>query len=249
MNNVAWPNRLPRRRESLSESCTSRASDTGFGVCGASRSELYAFRSVLMYEYVPSGRRTGRIGTYWSAPLTAPAFEFCWPEVGVDLLRAWFSTVTETTAPNLLGNDNVSVASMWAKWLGPGPAASLLAVLTLLALVGLVILMLRQRKAARSPEYLEIATLMLLIPLISPQGWDYVLLLATPAVACIVDRWPDLTPPWRWTLGIALGVMGFTIFDVMGRALYGQFMRLAAVSVCALTIAAGLAHLRRRALA
>lgn len=180
--------------------------------------------------------------------LILPAVVYGW-NGNIELLRAWFSTVTETTAPNLLGNDNVSVASMWAKWLGPGPAASLLAILTLLALVALVGLMLRQRKEARSPEYLEIATLMLLIPLVSPQGWDYVLLLATPAVVCILDRWHELTPGWQWPLGVALAVMGLTIFDLMGRTLYGQFMSLAAVSVCALTIAAGLAHLRWRALA
>ena len=66
---------------------------------------------------------------------------------------------------------------------------------------------------------------MLLIPLVSPQGWDYVLLLGKPAVACTVDRWRDLTTPWRWTLGLALGLMGLTIFDVMGRALYGRFQR------------------------
>ena len=43
-----------------------------------------------------------------------------------DLLRGWLSTVTESTAPNLLGNDNVSIAAMWAKWLGLGaPAAQI----------------------------------------------------------------------------------------------------------------------------
>jgi len=43
--------------------------------------------------------------------------------------------------------------------------------------------------------------------------------------------------------------MGLTIFDVMGRALYGRFMTLSVVTVCALTVAAGLAHLRWRHLA
>ena len=51
-----------------------------------------------------------------------------------------------------------------------------------------------------APEYLECALLMLLIPLVSPQGWDYVLLLATPAVVCLVDRWREFPTIWRWGL-------------------------------------------------
>ena len=182
------------------------------------------------------------------AGLLLPALVYGWSR-NLELLGEWLSTVSETTAPNLLGNDNVSVAAMWTKWLGPGPLASALAAISLVALVVLVASIVRRRRATQAPEYLEIATLMLLIPLVSPQGWDYVLLLGTPAVACTVDRWRDLTTPWRWTLGLALGLMGLTIFDVMGRALYGRFMAIAAVSVCALIVAAGLAHLRWRQLA
>ena len=90
---------------------------------------------------------------------------------------------------------------------------------------------------------------MLLVPLVSPQGWDYVLLLATPAVVCLVDRWRELTLPWRAGLATALMLMGLTMFDLMGRTLYNRFMGLSLISVCALALAAGLAHVRRRRLA
>jgi hypothetical protein len=100
-----------------------------------------------------------------------------------------------------------------------------------------------------APEYLEWALLLLLIPLVSPQGWDYVLLLGTPAVICIVDRWRDLGTHWRWILGAALALMGLTTFDLMGRWLYGRFMALSVITVCALVIAVGLLHLRWRGLA
>ena len=75
------------------------------------------------------------------------------------------------------------------------------------------------------------------------------LLLATPAVVCIVDRWPELTTAWRWGLAVALAMMGLTMFDIMGRALYGQFMALSAITVCALAAAAGLVHVRSRGIA
>jgi hypothetical protein len=161
----------------------------------------------------------------------------------------WLRTVTDSTTPNLLGNDNVSIASMWAKWLGPGWSATLLSWLTLAGVLALVVAAWRRRRTVPAPDYLECALLMLLIPLISPQGWDYVLLLATPAVVCLVDRWRELSRPWQGTLGLALALMSFTMFDLMGRALYGRFMALAIVSVCALTLAAGLVHIRWRRLA
>jgi Glycosyltransferase family 87 len=180
--------------------------------------------------------------------LLLPAVVYGWSG-NVDLLRGWLHTVTDSTPPNLLGNDNVSIAAMWAKWLGPGSVASNLALLTVVGTLVLVMLVWWQRRSVSAPEYLECALLMLLMPLISPQGWDYVLLLGTPAVICIVDRGRELTGPWRWALGVALAVMGLTIFDVMGRTLYGQVMALSVVTVCALTVAAGLVHIRWRGLA
>ena len=180
--------------------------------------------------------------------LLFPAVIYGW-NGNLDLLRGWLSTVTESTAPNLLGNDNVSIAAMWAKWLGLGSAATGLAWLAILALVALVIVVWRRRTKVPAPEYLECALLLLLIPLVSPQGWDYVLLLATPAVVCVIDRWRELPRGWQWGLGIALALMGLSIFDLMGRELYGRFMALSVVTVCALVLAAGLAHLRWRRLA
>ena len=180
--------------------------------------------------------------------LLLPATVYGW--IGnLDLLRGWLRTVTDSTAPNLLGNDNVSIAAMWAKWLGPGFSATLLTLLTLASIGGLLIVSWRRRRGLAAPEYLECALLMLLIPLVSPQGWDYLLLLATPAVVCLMDRWREFPRLWQWGLGIALALMGLSSFDLMGRALYGRFMSLSIISVCALVVAVGLIHARRLRLA
>ena len=73
-----------------------------------------------------------------AAGLLLPAVVYGW--IGnLDLLRGWLRTVTDSTAPNLLGNDNVSIASMWAKWLGPGPLATVLTLVTLVSIGVLVI--------------------------------------------------------------------------------------------------------------
>ncbi|MEO7192905.1 MAG: glycosyltransferase family 87 protein [Vicinamibacterales bacterium] len=182
------------------------------------------------------------------AGLVLPAFLYGWTG-NVQLLVAWFDTVRATTSGNLIGVDNVSLASMWVKWVGIGAPASALATITTGAVLGLVATVWVRRQNVSSPEYLECALLMLLVPLLSPQGWDYVLLLGTPAVALLVDRWRDVGRPWRVTTGLCLGLMGLTVFDLMGRALYGQFMAWAIVTLAALGTAVALAHLRWRSLA
>ena len=187
-------------------------------------------------------------GAAVAAGLLLPAAVYGWTG-NLDLLRDWARTVTDSTSPNLLGSDNVSIAAMWAKWIGPTALAATLAWLTMAALAALIVAAWRRRRTVAAPDYLECALLMLLVPLISPQGCDYVLLLATPAVVCVIDRWPELSRPWQIGLAIALALMGLTMFDAMGRTLYRQFMALSLVSVCALGVAAGLVHLRWRRLA
>jgi hypothetical protein len=175
--------------------------------------------------------------------LSLPAAIYGW-QGNLDLLVAWYRTVTSSTEPNLLVNDNISLAAMWAKWIGPGPQAALLATVSSAAALGAVVLAWLRRQEIYSPEYLEFGLLMLLVPLLSPQGWDYVLLLATPAVVVLVDRWREMPPAWRWPLALALVLMCLTQFDLMGRQLYGRFMALSVVSVAALGVVAGLIRLR-----
>lgn len=180
--------------------------------------------------------------------LLLPAVMYGW-RGNLDLLAAWYRTVTTSTAPNLLVSDNISFSAMWAKWLGPGSLATTLAAVSSLAALGVAAAVWLKRRVIMTPDYLEFALLMLLIPLVSPQGWDYVLLLATPATMCVLDRWTEVRAPWRWVTAAALAVMGLTLFDVMGRTMYGRFMELSVVSVCAVTVAVALAHLRWRELA
>ena len=182
------------------------------------------------------------------AGLALPALVYGW-HGNLDLVLAWYRTVTDTTAPNLLVADNVSLATMWAKWIGAGaPAARLAVASTLVALAGVAWAMWRRGRVS-SPAYLEFGLLMLLVPLVSPQGWDYVLLLATPAIICLVDRFGDVTMSWRVTTAAALAFMSFTIYDVVGRALYSRLMAVNIISVSALVLFVCLVHLRSRAVA
>jgi hypothetical protein len=157
--------------------------------------------------------------------------------------------VTDTTAPNLLVGENISLATMWAKWIGAGRAASTLAAVSAAALFGLGLAVLLKRRPAAEPNYLESAFFCVLIPLISPQGWDYVLLLALPGSMLLVDRWPDLSPAWRAAAAIGFLLTSFMIFDLLRRGLYLDLLRLSASSVGAILLAVCLAHLRWREIA
>jgi hypothetical protein len=177
------------------------------------------------------------------AGLAIPVLSYGWTG-NLALLTGWWHTVSTTTPANLLGADNISLAAMWAKWIGVGSAAQSLTLVIALALAIVVVVVWLDRARIASPEYLEVALLMLLVPLFSPQGWDYVLLLATPAVALIVDRWRELERGWKAFAGTSLALMCLTIFDLMGRAAYGRFMALSIVSVAAIGVAIVLARLR-----
>jgi hypothetical protein len=183
-----------------------------------------------------------------TAGLLLPAIWYGWAG-NVVLLQEWYRTVSETTAPNLLALENVSFASMWAKWLDPGALASALAVASVVTAVAAAAVVMWLRQRVREPNYLEGAYLFTLVPLLSPQGWDYVLILAVPAYMCLVDRWRDLSLAWRAIAGLGVFLTSFTVFDLLGRTLYIFLLQVAAVSVGAVLIAASLIRMRWRAIA
>ena len=162
---------------------------------------------------------------------------------------AWWQTVTESTAPNLLNADNVSLAAMFAKWLGAGRTAALAATVSALLLAANAAAMFAIRGRVVAPAGLEAAMLLTLIPLLSPQGWDYVFLIATPAVVYLANYDADLPPALRAATWLALGVIGFSLYDIVGREAYGKFMALSIISVCFLVVVGALTALRWRRVA
>ncbi len=162
----------------------------------------------------------------------------------IELLQGLWTVVTSSTAPNLAGQDNASIAGMWASWLGVGRPAGRLSVVTALALAAACAWVLRRPGPGALPEYLEAAVLLFLIPLLSPQGWDYVLLIGTPGIMLLIDRSASMPRAQQWLLGACLAVVAFSIWDLMGRELYRSFMMARVVTICALVELAMLLRLR-----
>jgi hypothetical protein len=180
-----------------------------------------------------------------AAGLVLPALVYGW-HGNLDQILGWYRTVTATTPENLMVPENVSFATMWAKWIGPGTLASRLAVATSIAALGLAGAVLAKRRGIRQPAYLEFGVLMLLVPLLSPQGWDYVLLLATPAILILVDRWRETPLGWRALTAVAIAGFSFTIFDLLGRTLYTALTRINIVTIASMAVLICLVRLRWR---
>ena len=167
----------------------------------------------------------------------------------IELHRAWWKTVTESTAPNLTNADNVSIAAMWAKWIGIGRLAATLSAFTAAAVLAAATFVFLRRAPVPFPEGLEAALLLTCIPLLSPQGWDYVFVVSTPAIMFVLNYLDAMSRPMAVSASVAMAFIGFTIYDIMGRAAYAAFMMSSAITVCFFVVIAALANLRTRAIA
>ena len=180
--------------------------------------------------------------------LLLPAALYGWSG-NISLHQEWWRTVSETTAPNLSVYDNVSLAAMFFRWVGPGPLSARLAYGSAVVLLAIAALVFVKRRGVTFPEGLEASVLLTLMPLLSPQGWDYVFLIATPAIVYLVN-YEDLLPrPLRVLTLVALVTIGFSLFDLMGRTAYYAFMRLSFISLCFFVVIAALTALRLRKIA
>ena len=167
----------------------------------------------------------------------------------LDLHLAWWATVTTSTAPNLLNPDNISIAALAAKWLGIGTPASLVAAGISLVLLAVAAVVVFRGGEIPDRETLEGALLLTLVPLLSPQGWDYVFLVATPAIALIANYDRELPSRQRIVTWIAVLTIGLWIYDVVGRTLYRAFMNWSFITLCFFIVIAALTTLRKRRVA
>jgi hypothetical protein len=177
--------------------------------------------------------------------LLVPAARYGW-EGNLRLLGEWWHTVSSTTGSQLANQDNVSLTALFTRWLGPGSAARFLAAATGAFLLLLTAVVVAGRGTLPAPDPLEASLLLLLIPLLSPQGWDYVFLIGTPAVVLLVNHLDALPRGLRVATVVAIAAIGLSIFDVMGRTAYALFMGLSLITVFVVIEVAALITLRFR---
>jgi alpha-1,2-mannosyltransferase len=164
----------------------------------------------------------------------------------VALHLEWWRTVSATTAGVVTHPDNVSLAAMYVKWFGATATAYTFAVVTGVALLGLAAAVFLGRRRVPHPDGLEAALLIALTPLLSPQGWDYVLVVCTPAVVCLANYSDRLPRALRLLSVVAIAAIGLTLFDLVGRTAYYALIRMSVVTLGVLVVIALLGVLRVR---
>lgn len=167
----------------------------------------------------------------------------------VDLHRDWWRTVSATTESLLLHSDNVSLASLWAKRLGIGSAATALAAVSAIAMLAAAAFVFLRRRDVAMPDGLEAGLLLALTPLVSPQGWDYVLLLSTVALVYVANDYDRLPRALRLLTIAAVAVIGLSLYDLLGRRLLYTLLDFSAITIGMVVLIGALVWLRARSIA
>jgi hypothetical protein len=188
----------------------------------------------------------------FAAGLAAPAV-FLGVLGNLAVLREWPTTLSQSTRGLLGVYDNASLTGFLLKTfpaMTTGAATALIGLAALAATIG--VLWLIQNSAAgrvSRPEVLECALLLILMPLLSPLGWNYNYLYCWLAVILIVSDFSDLSPAWRVVQAVNFAVMATSLVEVWGRAAFHFYTEHALIAINALVILITLFHLRRKEIA
>ena len=165
------------------------------------------------------------------------------------VLSEWAATLTQSTPTLLLSNDNISIVAFLMKWTGNQELSLLLTGATVGAIALLVLLVIRAGAQIGEPVALECSLLLTLIPLVSPLGWDYTLLMSVLAVTIVVKNYFHYSRPVRVVLVVNFCMIALSIYDLIGPTYYGVFMASSTLTINFLIVVGLLVGLRFKKLA
>jgi hypothetical protein len=162
------------------------------------------------------------------------------------LLRQWGTTLSRSTPSQFDTNDNVSMIGLLTKWIGTGEVSFLLYLVAVSTLAVLVLVVILKGRQIHDSAVLEGSVLLISIPLVSPMGWDYTLLMSVLGVSLLVRHFSEFSKLWRIVLVVNFCIVSLTIYDLIGRNLYGTFMSWSVLTVSFLLVSGYLVALRFR---
>ncbi len=182
------------------------------------------------------------------AAFSLPAAYYGW-RGNLAVHKEWIQSLSRSTPPLLPSQDNVSLMGFMAKWAGQAGFSTLLYGLSLGFLAVFFLALVARGRLVKRNGRLEVCLLLLLIPLVSPLGWDYTFLAAAPALVLILRHWSDYPLSARVWLAVDLGIISLSLYDILGRSLYAKFMSISVVTMCFLAFLYYLGRLRFKRLA
>ncbi len=162
------------------------------------------------------------------------------------VLKEWYSTLSQST-PRLLSTwDNISLIGFFVKWTGNQTFSLILAGIVIGVLALLVLTFILKGKNMPRAEVLECSILLICIPLVSPLGWDYTLIMSVLGVTILVHNIWNFSKLWKIMLLVNFFIIAFSIYDIMGRELYSRLMTWSLPTLNFLVIIGYLSSLRIR---
>jgi hypothetical protein len=190
----------------------------------------------------------------FAAGLAVPAI-FLGFRGNLAVLTEWPATLSRSTRGLLAVYDNASLTGFLLKAF---PALSIRAAAAAVGLAALAaalgVLWLIGRGAAVvgdgwHPEALEGAVLLILMPLLSPLGWNYNYLYSWLAVMLIISVFSALPPAWRVVQAANFTIIGTSLVEVWGKPAFHFYTQRSLVVINYLIVLVVLFYLRAREIA
>jgi hypothetical protein len=162
----------------------------------------------------------------------------------IAVIGEWGSTLARSTPLLYASQDNVSLLGFFVKWTNHIVLSYILYAVSVALLALLTLLTIFRGKRLSKPNLLEGALLLLLIPLISPLGWDYTFLSSYPAIVLIFIGWRAFPKPARVLLAVNFAIIALSLYDLIGRKFYTAFMSWSILTIDFLVVAGALIMLR-----
>jgi hypothetical protein len=162
----------------------------------------------------------------------------------IQVLQEWIITLSRSTPHLLDSQDNISLLGCLMKWTGSQTVSYSVFIAAVIGLSSLLLLLILRGKNKQESMVLESALLLILIPLLSPLGWDYTLLMSFLGVLIVLIHFRDYPPLGRGLLVFNLAVIALSLYDLMGREAYAVFMSWSVITINVLILFTHLAFLR-----
>jgi len=164
----------------------------------------------------------------------------------ITLLKEWMSTLSRSTPIYFTSQDNISIIALFAKWTQNQTLSLILAGTAVAILAALVLVLVLKGRGMARASILECSILLVLIPLVSPLGWDYTLLISALGVMLAIQSFFNYSKFWRIFLAFNFSVIAFSLYDLMGGKLYSEFMSWSVITINFLILIGYLTYLRFR---
>ena len=166
----------------------------------------------------------------------------------IRMLQEWISSLSHSTPALLNSQDNISFLGLLMKWTG-SQKFSLSVFITGVSLFALLLLVLVLKgNGKKEALILDCSILLILIPLLSPLGWDYTLLMSILGVMICIVHFYDYSKFCRVFLVLNLSIVAFSLYDLLGREFYARFMSWSVITINFFILIGYLAFLRWRGL-